>query len=104
MHKCNDLFGTNVVVTDRIVGANIRAGLRWLLFRFFLHEDGRFWHQLILLVVEELSRDLGLILARSGKLGKFWSNKGLSSLKSLLLRAELFRDFTLVKGLASDER
>lgn len=104
MYECDGLSGTNVVVTDRIVGADVRAGLRWLLFRFFLHEDGRFWHQLILLVIEELSRDFGLILSWSGKLGKIWSNKGLSSLESLLLRAELLRDLTFVKGLASDER
>ena len=55
MYECDGLSGTNVVVTDRIVGADVRAGLRWLLFRFFLHEDGRFWHQLILLVIEKLS-------------------------------------------------
>ena len=104
MYECDGLFGPNVIVTDRIVSADIWAGLRGFLLRFFLHEDGRFWHQLILLIVEELSRDLRLILAWSGKLSKIWSNKGLSALETLLLRAELFRDLTLVKRLASNER
>ena len=104
MDQLDGLFGSDIVVVNRIVCTNVRTRLHGLLFFLFLHEDGRFRHELVLFVVEELLGDFRLILTGARKFGLLRLDECLFTRESFLFGSELLRDLTLVERLPAYKR
>ena len=104
MDQLNSLFGSDIIVVNRIISTNVRTRLYGLFFILFLHEHGRFRHKLVLFVVEELLGDFRLVLARTWKFGLLRLDECLFTRESFLFGPELLRNLALVERLPAYKR